>query len=244
MLWIFPMAGRGTRTLELGEFKPFIDINGKKMIEWMLLSIKFKIKESDRLIFISTKEQNEKYSVHLKIQQILENNGITAAFKLMTPDTPQKGPAHTVYFAKEDILAYPGPVIIVNSDQYIDFDLPLEIAPNTGFLPIYAEFTQKASYVDIDSQGIISRIVEKDNISNLASAGVYCVSSGEDLIWAIEQDFFFRNTKNGEYYVGPALNNLIRKGYSFFPSLVRIKFDLGNPKNIEEFKEHIKNFSK
>jgi GTP:adenosylcobinamide-phosphate guanylyltransferase len=44
MIWVIPLAGKGQRTKELGEFKPFIEINGHKMIEWFISSIKKLIK--------------------------------------------------------------------------------------------------------------------------------------------------------------------------------------------------------
>ncbi len=45
MIWILPMAGKGRRTNSLGKFKPFVKVNGKKIIEWFLISIKNKIKK-------------------------------------------------------------------------------------------------------------------------------------------------------------------------------------------------------
>ena len=45
MIWILPMAGKGTRTESLGEFKPFIKVNNKKIIEWFLIGIKKKNKK-------------------------------------------------------------------------------------------------------------------------------------------------------------------------------------------------------
>jgi dTDP-glucose pyrophosphorylase len=104
----------------------------------------------------------------------------------------------------------------------------------SGFLPVYAEFTKKSSYVEI-SAGLITKIVEKRNISNLASAGVYAVSTGSALVEAIEKQFEENQQTNGEFYVGVALNNLIKCGYKFYPTTVRTKYDLGYPGGIELF---------
>ena len=36
MNWIIPMAGRGTRTSSLGDFKPFINVAGRRVVEQTL----------------------------------------------------------------------------------------------------------------------------------------------------------------------------------------------------------------
>ena len=54
------MAGKGTRTNSLGKFKPFIKVNGKKIIEWFLISIKNKIKKNDIIVLITTIDYEKK----------------------------------------------------------------------------------------------------------------------------------------------------------------------------------------
>lgn len=233
MNWIFPMCGRGTRTSELGDFKPFIKIKGKKILEWLMVSIKRNIKDGDVMFFITRTCFNKNYKVEIEIKKILNGLNISNEFKIILTDSLPPGPAASVYLAKNYIDD--APVIVVNADQYIDFDMCPNIKEGTGFLPIYAEFTSKCSYVSLNKEGIIDMIVEKENISNLASAGVYCIGNGNDLMKAIEIAFEKKDMRNGEYYVGPALNNLIKMGYKFYPSAVRSKYDLGNIKGIGLF---------
>ena len=240
MNWIFPMAGRGSRTKELGTFKPFIEINGIKMLNWLLISIRNKIAHSDRLIFITTDEYCKNFHVARKISEILENENLSNSIELITcPDTPP-GPSATVYQARE-IFSNDEPAIVVNCDQYIDFNMHDMAHGNCGFLPVYAEFSQKSSYVEIRG-GLITKIVEKQNISNLASAGVYAVSNGRALTEAIEKQFAENQHTNREFYVGVALNNLIYQGYKLYPTNVRAKYDLGNVKDIEIFEQMLAEF--
>lgn len=233
MNWIFPMCGRGTRTSELGDFKPFIEIKGKKILEWLMVSIKRNIESEDVLFFITRTCFSENYKVEIEIKKILNGLSISNEFKIILTDSLPPGPAASVYLAKNYIDE--SPAIVVNTDQYIDFDMRPNIKEGVGFLPIYAEFTSKSSYVSLDDEGVINLIIEKENISNLASAGVYCVGNGNDLMKAIEIAFEKKQMRNGEYYVGPALNNLIKMGYKFYPSAVRSKYDLGNIKGIVLF---------
>lgn len=227
------MAGRGTRTRDLGEFKPFIDINGSKMLAWLFRSIARHILPDDQMVFITTCAYANEFKVEQNIKQILVSENLLNEFKLITSQRTPQGPSGSVYKAKE-IINVDTPVISVNCDQFIDFDLLKYSSDKQGFLPIYANFSNKSSYVEIE-HGQITKVVEKQNISNLASAGVYSVSSGRALIWAIQKQFELKQLTNDEYYVGPALNNLINKGYRFYPTLVRAKYDLGNIKGIQDF---------
>jgi NDP-sugar pyrophosphorylase family protein len=235
MIWIFPMAGKGSRTRQLGEFKPFVEINGIKMLAWLLKSTSAKVADADKLIFITTAEYADRFAVRQTIAGILEDEKLGRNFELVTCEETPPGPSATVYHAREHFQT-DEPVIVVNCDQYIDFDMSDVSLSKSGFLPVYAEFTQKSSYVEIRA-GLITKIVEKQNISNLASAGIYAVSRGKALTEAIERQFEDNQQTNGEFYVGVALNNLIGRGYRFYPTAVRVKYDLGDVEGIELFKQ-------
>lgn len=229
------MAGRGSRTRQRGEFKPFIEINGRKMLAWLLKSISTKIADSDKLVFVTTTEYANRFNVRYNLAEILEDEKLAAIFDLVTCEETPPGPSATVYKAREQFHT-DEPAIVVNCDQFIDFDMGDVSQSESGFLPVYAEFTRKSSYVEIHD-GVITKVVEKQNISNLASAGVYAVSSGKALVEAIEKQFEENQRTNGEFYVGVALNSLIGKGYRLYPTAVRVKYDLGDGKGIELFEQ-------
>ena len=48
------MAGKGGRTKSLGEFKPFIEIKGHKILSWFISSIKNLVKPEDLFVLITT----------------------------------------------------------------------------------------------------------------------------------------------------------------------------------------------
>ena len=72
MIWILPMAGKGTRTNSLGKFKPFIKVNGKEIIDWFLIGIKNKIKKNDIIFLITTIDYEKKYNFKKKIKLIFK----------------------------------------------------------------------------------------------------------------------------------------------------------------------------
>jgi NDP-sugar pyrophosphorylase family protein len=231
--WVFPMAGRGTRTSKLGTFKPFIHIGHRMMLGWLLSSIASKIDSDDSLVFITTEEYALACDAENTIGKILQSEGICNSHALVaTPDTPP-GPSATVHSARS-LLNTDEPVIVINCDQYIDFDMMDMTAGHCGFLPVYVQFGQKSSFVRIENV-LVTLIVEKNNISNLASAGVYAVATGHALISAIEMQFERGQMTNGEFYVSAAVNNLIEEGYRFYPTPVRAKYDLGDVNGIRTF---------
>lgn len=232
------MAGKGTRTSELGMFKPFIRVNGFTILEWLLLSLSVYIDEESRFVFVTTKAFQEEFSVREKICNSLQRCGLYAHFDVVEVDQTPQGPAKSVYLGAQMLKGQAGPVTIVNVDQYIHFELGPNSGQDSGFLPVYAEFSNKASYVEVREKKIL-RVVEKNNISNIASAGVYGVSSVDLLIYMLDALFRSEETVNGEYYVGPAYNFLIKDGISIYPTSVLAKFDLGNLSGISLFKRRL-----
>jgi NDP-sugar pyrophosphorylase family protein len=232
------MAGRGTRTNELGLFKPFIEVANGRMVEWLLSSLKVHFGIHDRIVFVTTRPFENEFEVTRELGRSLRKMGVDLPFEVvLAPEVPQ-GPAKSVSLAIDALKGCAGAVIVVNVDQYIDFER-LELADGAyGFLPIYAEFTQKASYVELQ-EGRIRRVVEKHNISNLASAGVYGVSSVALFRDMLDQLFKAGEATKGEFYVGPAYNFLIRSGIPVFPAAVMAKFDLGNLQGIERFRRRV-----
>ena len=227
------MAGKGKRTRALGEFKPFIKINGQTVLGWLLLSIKRHIKQKDEIVFVTTEYFSKKFNVSDNIKKILYSHKIRNKNKILLTENNPKGPAKTVYKVLASIDKTK-PIAVVNCDQYIDFDFNGSVPQNTCFMTIYAEFTNKSGYVKI-KKGLITKVVEKKNISNLASAGVFIFPSGEALLNALKLLFKEKLTVKGEYYLSSAMNYLISAGYKVLPIPVMAKYDLGTIEGIEHF---------
>ena len=230
------MAGNGSRTKSYGDFKPFITIEGKKIIEWCLSSVKHHFEPNDELVFITTLDFDRRYGFQDELAALLCKLQVANRYAIcLAPQTP-RGPAESVYLAKEFIPSST-PCMIVNCDQYIVFE-KVSMPAKTAVLPVFVDTGQTKSYVVFEAEHI-TKVEEKQNSSNVASAGVYGVTCGADLINALERQFENGETVNGEYYVGPALNYLIEKGYTLTAIPCRAKFDLGSISGIETFKKFI-----
>lgn len=229
------MAGKGARVQSLGEFKPFIEIKGHKIFSWFISSIKHLIRPNDVLVFITTQYFYNKFGFERKVIELLDFHRLKNKIYLVKTKGTPNGTSDTILMA-EKLIAVDGPVIVIYPDQYIDFDLPSKIENNSGYLGLYLSFGDKSGFVEIEN-ALVVKFVEKQNISNIASSGVYILSSGKDLVRAIKRQINSGEPLNGEFYIGPCFNYLIEDGYKIYPISVRCKYDLGDTKGIETFKK-------
>ncbi len=106
--------------------------------------------------------------------------------------------------------------MIANSDQYLDIDIDIYLAAgdaaSDGLIMTMTADDPKWSFVARDVSGWVSRVVEKEVISDEATVGVYNFSRGEDFVRAAEEMIARDLRVNGEFYVAPAYNLMIEKG--------------------------------
>lgn len=231
--WIFPIAGKGTRTSDYGKFKPFIPVLGRKILHWCLAGIRPLIAPGDRFAFITTRAFEAEFSVRRELEALFAEEGIPGGLDLvLAADTPP-GPAASVHLARH-LLAEDLPCTVINADQMVHYEHRPALGPQEGYLPLYVNATGKSSYLTIEN-GRITGIFEKEMRSHYASAGVYALGSAGALIGAIEKSFSRGVTCDGEYYVGPALNHLIAEGGILWPAQTFMKYDLGSIGGIDRF---------
>lgn len=229
------MAGRGDRTRPLGEFKPFIEIKNHKILSWFISSIKGLIRPEDVFVLITTEYFFDRFCFKEKVDELFQYHRLkNKKYFINTKSTP-RGTSETILKA-EDVISVNRPVTVIHPDQYINFDMPKKIQKNTGYLGLYLCFGSKTGFVKIEN-GLITKFVERKNISNIASCGVFISSGGKALIKAIKKQIASGETINGEYYIGPSFNYLIESGYKIYPISVRCKYDLGNVEGIKNFKK-------
>jgi len=237
--WIFPIAGYGTRTLQLGQYKPLIDIFPNKSILNICLSgLKTIIKDEDELFFICSKEQNRKYFVDSSIKKILNNIELTNQWNLIELDETPKGQALTIKNAmtKVGLTNNTNGTFVINSDQMVFFDFQ-DIDFDKCSVGLYFNDKPSSCFYDLDikSKKIIN-IREKEQITCYASSGVFYFNSLKKMLECIE--WGIRNNKqyNGELYLGPCMGHI--EDLKYFQNI--IKFDLGNPQKIKLFKQFFK----
>jgi hypothetical protein len=240
MNWVFPIAGHGTRTSSLGRYKPFIEIiPNHTILKLCLLGLKSLIKSKDRLVFITSEEQEIKYSVSKTIKTTLSQLNLKNKIDVVLLDSTPKGQALTVKYAIEklDTGFLESKTFVVNSDQLVFFDIG-NVNLNICSVGLYFNDGNASCFFDLDIKNrLVSKIREKTKISCYAAAGVFYFNTGKRLLdcinWAINENKFYKN----ELYLGPCMEYF--KDLSYFQTSV--KFDLGNVEKIKLFNGFIKN---
>lgn len=204
---VIPMAGAGSRFAQSGYIdpKPLVSIHGIPMIRWVIKNLSPNIPH--RFIFICQESHIEKYGLKSKLQSwapgcvVMGVNGLT------------EGAACTVLHART-LIDSDNPLMIANSDQYIDFSIDrylerLHTRNLDGLIMTMTSNDPKWSFVGCDSQGLVNTVVEKEVISNEATVGIYNFRKGSDFVLAADQMISKKLKVKNEYYVAPTYNQLI-----------------------------------
>lgn len=234
------MAGTGTRFQDRGyaKHKPFIDIFGKTMIETVMSNILLECLNCQNHRFIIVTQ--EKFLIDYK----QELDGIKALFnnvEFITIDYVTDGPADTCLLAKA-LIDNSTPLLIANCDQLVGekgwIDSFLNYCDNGeadgGILCILAKH-KKWSFIDINDDKIITKCIEKDPITPLATTGHYYFKKGSDFILSAEAVKSSRNRVNGEMYVSHCYQYLIDMGKKFLPFMINNFYGLGTPEDLEKY---------
>jgi dTDP-glucose pyrophosphorylase len=161
--------------------------------------------------------------VFVALAEHLEHAGMRDALALAAPgcvivpvERVTEGAACTVLLAREHINS-DDPLMLANSDQWVDIDIDDYLASMDRQRADALIMTMKAddpkwSFVGLNGQRLVTRVVEKEVISNEATVGIYNFRRGSDFVRAAEQ-MIARNLRvNNEFYVAPVYNELIEEG--------------------------------
>jgi len=240
---LIPMAGRGSRFLveadknpEYRKPKPIINIAGHPMVEWAISSLP--IKNGDQLIFLVLKDHVEKSKIDEELRNIFGNE-----IKIIIVDHITDGAACTALLARE-FINNNQPLLITDSDHFIDGKTLFKDIENyekvDGIIPVFYANNPKWSFAKTDSEGVVTETAEKIQISRNANIGAYYFSKGRDFVWAAEEMIDENDRTNGEFYVAPVYNYLIRRGKTIRLSRPRFVHGLGTPNDAQKFLEFLK----
>jgi len=236
--WILPMCGDGTRTQEMGNFKPLILIKDKTIFGHFLDGLKHHIEEEDLITLILKRNVNEFRKKVEILRKSCRKYTRCKNIEIKIIDHDTDGPCDTVRnIVKELKDEFIG--LIINPDQKIDFEINRKIiSADKIFLAIGFDNKKKSSYVLINKNSIIEEIKEKENISFYASTGVYIFGSNKLLKNCINDFYKTKIAKlNGEHYISHLVNNAIKNKITVRPLETFLKYDLGNIDSIKNFQK-------
>ena len=224
------MAGRGSRFSTEGYDvpKPFIEVNGKPMVERVVQNINLK---HCKFIFICQKS-------HLteSRKKVLEN--LSNDVEIVAIDGYTRGTAETVLIGTED-FDLSGPIYIVNSDQLVTWDHDSLVSKNPdGAVVCFNGSGENWSYVKLGNNDEVIEVAEKKKISDIATAGVYYWRSGDSFRKYAKAMIDKDLRVNGEFYVAPVYQEAIND-----KKLITIDFchtleQLGTPEELVKYLEN------
>lgn len=234
---VIPMAGAGSRFARVGyvEPKPLIPVHGIPMIRLVIQNLR--PSRRHRFIFICQQKHIETYALYERLSAWAPGCEVIGIYGLT------EGAACTVLKAKH-LINTDNPLMIANSDQWVDVNIDNYLALTDGDIDGLI-MTMKAndpkwSYVELDTDGYVTRVAEKQVISDEATVGIYNFRRGRDFVAAAE-DMIRRDLRvNGEFYVAPAYNQMIEHGarvgvYNIGREAAGM-YGLGTPEDLEFFK--------
>lgn len=233
---VIPMAGMGSRFQAAGykNPKPFIDVMGKPMIEWVIDNVK-PTQYKSHFTFICHEEHLKSFPV----EQILKSKLPDAS--IVTVKNTTEGAACTVLLAIE-YLKHGRPLLLANSDQWVDVKVDdfLKQAIDSdvdGSIMTFEASDKKWSFARIDSSGRVTQVAEKNPISNHATVGIYYFKRAQDFVNGALEMIRKNIRTNGEFYVCPVYNELIaeKKNIHIFEIEPWKMNGLGTPEDLEAF---------
>jgi capsule biosynthesis phosphatase len=174
MIIIIPLGGIGKRFSDYGfkDPKPLVQVQGKKIISWVISSLKLSNKDK---IYILYNHLLEEFNFERRILAEYSNVNF---FKL---PKSTKGPAETIslfckFMQKEPII---DPVFILDGDIFYSTNIISKLKNKKNSCILYFNTNEKKpiySYIKIDKNHRVTDIAEKVKISQNANIGYFFLS--------------------------------------------------------------------
>lgn len=238
---VVPMAGSGRRFQEAGIMtpKPLIKVIGDEpMIAFALHSLNGLSLEG--LIFVILKEHAQRFGLATWLYTRFPDALI------LQLDAPTNGQLETVMKAAEWIDCHER-LMVANCDTFMSAPLAqaIRFLPRSSAGLIVAYDVSEApgeSYSFVrtdDTKRIALEVAEKRRISNYATTGHYFFEDGHRFCRDAERLIASGERVNGEAYVAPIYQDMIRRGNRIDVLLADQMWDMGTPDDLAMFQAYL-----
>jgi HAD superfamily hydrolase (TIGR01509 family) len=228
---LIPMAGAGSRFERAGYTfpKPLIDVDHKPMIQLVVENLNI----DANYIYIVRAEHRKMYNLDVLL------NLITPNCTILEVDTITEGAACTALIAK-DLINNNRPLFFANSDQFIEWDsndffYKMNESDADGGILTFHSTHPKWSFAKVNDNGFVTRVAEKETISDMATVGCYYWKNGSDFVKFAENMINKDVRVNGEFYVCPVYNEAIADGLKIRTHHIDKMWGLGTPEDLNDF---------
>jgi NDP-sugar pyrophosphorylase family protein len=230
------MAGLGSRFPRDKYYlpKPLIDVNGRPMITRALESLDI----DGQYHFILRNDEFLKITKDVISKTVKNPNFVIV-------DQTTEGPACSVLLFKE-FINNDDELVTANCDQIMEWSSKLffhNVRLYDGAVVTYYSDTDKNSYVKLDRQGRAIQFAEKEVISNISLNGIHYWKRGSDFVESAESMMADDDrAPNGEFYIAPTYNYMIRAGkeIGIFHIPIEQHHAVGVPIDLERFLKYDK----
>lgn len=237
---VIPMAGNGSRFAKAGykNPKPFIDVNGKPMIQRVMDNLAFENDNYEISYFLIAKQEHLNKEKEL-VEYLQEKYNVT----FITVDKTTEGAACTVLFARK-YINNDDMLIFANSDQIVDFEIKnfIDDAVNKDLdasILTFIDIDQnpKWSFAKIDENSLVEKVAEKQVISQYATVGIYLYRKGSIFVDGAIDMIINNDRFNNEFYVCPVYNYIIKNGnkVGIFNIENSAMHGLGTPEDLQKY---------
>jgi len=232
---LIPMAGAGSRFEKAGYTfpKPLIEVRKKPMIQVVVENLNI----DANYIYVVQKSHREKYNLDTLLGLL------TPGCKIVEVDGITEGAACTALLAKE-YINNGNPLFFANSDQFVEWDsnefmYKMQETDADGGIVTFNATHPKWSFAKVNEQGLVTKVAEKNPISNIATVGYYYWKQGSDFVKYAEQMIDKNIRVNNEFYVCPVFNQAIEAGLQIRTFNTNGMWGLGTPEDLDYY---LKNF--
>ena len=190
------------------------EINQKPLVELALAPLK-DLKCKKRFVFVVTEPHCREYALDSVLRFALQDADDAECEIVKLKQVPQ-GAACTVLMAIEQIDSA-SPLVVMNCDHVIDYDLDIVLKDfqqrglDAGVI-CFDSIHPRWSSVIVDAEGALLEASEKRPISRDAIAGFYYFRRGSDFMASVMSMIRKGASKDGQYYIAPAMNEMIIRG--------------------------------
>ncbi len=234
---VITMAGLGKRFRDAGYDCPkyCIEVHGKTLFAWSMLSLRDFIEEGADFVFVCRDEDDASAFIERECAAL----GIRK-HSIVGLDHLTDGQATSAILAGSAIGDPRGDFLIYNIDTFVDpRHLHRSDIRGAGWIPCFRGEGEGWSFARTDAEGRVVELREKKRISPFATLGLYWFASFERYRAAYEE--YYRDAQRmerGEKYVAPLYNELIGSGEPVYIQEVPVDavIPLGTPAEVDRFR--------
>ena len=180
----------------------------------------------DQIVFVCLEEHEKKYRFSNGFKEELEQNGIGQKSKILFLDRRTSSQSETTYLALKQ-LGCDGFVLVKDSDSFFKLDLDNNDNQVAYFNLDFSKQINPGSksYIQMDSNGILTNIVEKKVVSSFFSVGGYGFESASEFCHTYEK--INQLEVSEEIYISHIIFEMILSGSIFKGKEVRQYKDWG-----------------